>query len=408
MSMDLKVEIAFSRKPTETPSWSDVTEYVREELYIRRGRTTELEQPQAGECRFFLDNRDGRFDPNNESGPYYGEIKPLRKVRVSAKSSSETIWHPIFTGYVSNWQMTYLGRDAVVEATAIDGFKVLSLTRITGTFEQENTGDRIEAMLEAANWSLGDAWILESTSNGKLGQTTYLGPGKDNAISQGKSEIAETELDGVTALEHILDVAELEGGLFFIRRDGAAAFYNRHQVLYDAMIPGITLSANNPSSGLEDVYVTYSEEILYNRVTSSRTGGATYTAENGDSQLDYFVRSLDRRSFPYTTDEEAYQWAHFLCNKYAEPSLRIARARARVDADLISYMLIRLDLMATIVVKATPPGGAHISQLSALQGIVWRINKRGWYADLYLAPIDTTEYWIMSLSDLESETTLAL
>jgi hypothetical protein len=66
-----KVELALVTKPTEAPTWIDVTPYLLE-LTSSRGRQYELDRFQAGTAQVVLDNSDRRFDPT-----YSGEIGNL-------------------------------------------------------------------------------------------------------------------------------------------------------------------------------------------------------------------------------------------------------------------------------------------------------------------------------------------
>src|SRR5690348_3697709 len=54
------------------------------DISIRRGRQDETGQIQAGECTVTLDNADGSLSPENASSPYYPNVLPGRRLRVSA------------------------------------------------------------------------------------------------------------------------------------------------------------------------------------------------------------------------------------------------------------------------------------------------------------------------------------
>jgi hypothetical protein len=80
----LAVECAFgSDASNASPSWQDITDYVRE-VRIRRGRQFELDRIDASTLALKLDNSDRRFDPSYVSGPYYPNVLPMRRVRVRA------------------------------------------------------------------------------------------------------------------------------------------------------------------------------------------------------------------------------------------------------------------------------------------------------------------------------------
>lgn len=129
-----KVEIAFGETPLETsPSWTDVTEYVRYNPppHIVRGRTSERSAYTAGTATFTLDNRDRRFDPTYSSGPYYGDLVPGVRVRITATYSA--VVYDMFTGWVTGWPQTLTmnGRDSTVTIGCVDGLAWLNRARVS-------------------------------------------------------------------------------------------------------------------------------------------------------------------------------------------------------------------------------------------------------------------------------------
>ncbi len=147
------VNIAFFRSASDAAYWHhyhDVSDYVLS-IYIRRGRQHELDRTEAGTCKIVLDNRTGIFNPFNASGRYFNNILPMRRVRVSV-AVGQLMFH-IFTGFIEAWPHSWPhpGQD-IVELEATDGFKLLSLARITGSFSQANTATRIHQILDAAGW----------------------------------------------------------------------------------------------------------------------------------------------------------------------------------------------------------------------------------------------------------------
>jgi hypothetical protein len=147
----LKVEIAFVSAPLSTsPTWVDVTEYVRHSpgVSISRGRQSSTGTFSPGSCTFSLDNRDRRFDPQYASSPYNGYLTPRRQVRVSATWPAADIlagaelWLDagldvappvvIFRGHITGWPTAYpfVGTDSTVDIEAYDGLAWLAETII--------------------------------------------------------------------------------------------------------------------------------------------------------------------------------------------------------------------------------------------------------------------------------------
>jgi hypothetical protein len=129
----LKVEIAFDDDPlTVSPTWTDVTAYVRDNPGVRisRGRPTELDTFTAGQCSFTLDNRDGEFSPLNSGSTYNGKLLPGKQVRVTATYSSTD--YRLFRGFCVGWPQRYAQgkKDAIVPIVAYDALSKLNETTL--------------------------------------------------------------------------------------------------------------------------------------------------------------------------------------------------------------------------------------------------------------------------------------
>jgi hypothetical protein len=119
-------EFAFATAPgSALPVWVSVREYLRGSVSITRGRQQELDRYQAGRATVVLDNRGRRFDPLYTAGPYYPNVKPMRRMRLRATYAGVT--YDLFSGYVDSWDQSYdPPREATVAVSATDGFKVLA------------------------------------------------------------------------------------------------------------------------------------------------------------------------------------------------------------------------------------------------------------------------------------------
>ena len=89
----VKCEIGFAATPASDITsvvWTNVTDSVRlgDGITLRRGRQDETSQIGAGTASFSLDNRDGRFTPENTAGAYYPNVQLRRPVRFSLASDA--------------------------------------------------------------------------------------------------------------------------------------------------------------------------------------------------------------------------------------------------------------------------------------------------------------------------------
>jgi hypothetical protein len=126
---DIQMAIAFDSQPLETfQSYEAVSEYSRN-ASTKRGRQFELDRTEAGAANLLLDNRDGRFNPENPTSPYYPNLKPTRRFQLKAAWNS--VIYTLFTGFLEGYPMAYphVGFDRVVNQDAVDAFMALALAR---------------------------------------------------------------------------------------------------------------------------------------------------------------------------------------------------------------------------------------------------------------------------------------
>src|SRR4051794_16067073 len=232
----------------------------------------ELDQVQTGSLSFTLDNSDRRFDPAFTASPFYPNVVPMRKVRLSATFAGTTYY--VFTGYISDWTPQFSRPNyAEVQLTAHDAFEALGQAAITGTFPQEASGARIGRVLEAGGWpastaASGGFWRLGVS---QLGNTTVLGYGIPTSVLDTGGEMIPTatfvDTDGVNALSHLLDVADSELGVVFVDGQGRFIFHDRfHRLKSTSSIVTFTDGATGSASRINyaDIVPRFDRERLAN------------------------------------------------------------------------------------------------------------------------------------------------
>ncbi len=152
LSATCKVSIAFADGPlVVSPTWTDVTAWVRS-VRTNRGRSTELDDFQAGTAVVVLENVDRRFDPDYTSGAYHPNVKVRRQIKIEGVYSAVT--YPIFRGVVQSWGQDWPthNRDATCTVQAVDLFGLLA------TWDLPDTAHELYAktLAQSAWWSLDD------------------------------------------------------------------------------------------------------------------------------------------------------------------------------------------------------------------------------------------------------------
>ena len=155
-------------------TWTDVADDVVS-LSCRHGRNREAGSFETGHATFTVRNDARKYDPDNTAGPFYGRLRPNRRVRFRATYGGVT--YPVFQGYVDRIVQNYGGpNDATATVDVSDLFKILNRVALpTSAYAAEVLTDQ-----PAHWWRLGEA----------AGSTT--------AIDRGSSAIDGTIGAGVT------------------------------------------------------------------------------------------------------------------------------------------------------------------------------------------------------------------
>ncbi len=126
---DLLVAAAFASSPTDPlQAYTAISPYLRG-INAKRGRQFELDRIETGTEAFTLDNRDGRFSPENTGSPYYPNLVPNRQVKWHLYWAG--VDYAVFTGHLEGYpqQFPSYGYDSIVQQRAVDGFLLLSKSK---------------------------------------------------------------------------------------------------------------------------------------------------------------------------------------------------------------------------------------------------------------------------------------
>lgn len=117
--IDIDVEIAFSTDPlASVPTYTNVSDYVRGIPQIFRGKTSEDSGISPAYAQIVFGNRDRRFDPDYGSSPYSPNVKPMRRVRITATKGAFSA--VVFTGFVTSWRNDWSVDDGVSVVSCVD------------------------------------------------------------------------------------------------------------------------------------------------------------------------------------------------------------------------------------------------------------------------------------------------
>lgn len=275
----------------------DVTDRVKS-YQIDRGKPRRFSTVPAGAAGIRFNNHDRAFDPTYPDSPFAGQIIPRREVRITAGTAIQ------FTGFIDDWNLTYtVDGNSIADAVVKDVTSTFSKQTITaGTPVVERTSARINAVLDdpEVNWT----------------QTL-------RDIETGTVDVGTQEIEaGSNALNYMQKVAETEGGLLFINKEGAVAFRNGVQAPDSEGLVVFGQGTGVPYSGIQ---VIYGSELLYNEVVIANKGGGTATAADLASQGEYGIRNLSITDLLGATDTQSVALALKYVSQYSEPEYRIER-----------------------------------------------------------------------------------
>lgn len=343
---DLQVLIAFTTPALSgTPSWEDVTDYVLA-FNTHRGRDDELAVIQPGTCTVVLDCSDGRFDPDNTSGPYYGDLRPMRRLRIVAQADSLSSPLAVWDGYVDSWTRTWPeGTDfSVTTVEATDRFKVLARRTNTGSTVAEDAEARVLAILENGG-----------TPNEIIGAAyRNINPG-----GYATRDLVAYDYDEVNTLQALNDVALSDGGAMFMDAYGVFTFQGTRYRTDNAAATASNGTFGNTPTAIpveNDLDPTVSDSIMANYVTVTCGDGSVDVAQDAASIAEDGLLVLDIGNTLLNPADGPDRAADvLLLRKDPRPRFRSVTVDCTTSDDAMTQALER-EISDRITIALVPPG----------------------------------------------------
>ena len=329
----------------------DVSQFCQE-ISISRGRSDQLQNFNAGTCTVRLLNRDRRFDPINESSPYWdvstgkSGVTPRRKVTVFSDGVQ------LFTGRITDIDVSYepnnpnaTSENSYVTITAADDFVLLAntFTENAITPSQELSGARVTSILDLPEVN------YPATRDIDTGAAT-LGGGATFAIDSNSN-----------VLTYLQSVATSEQGYFFVAADGDLTFTDRIAASFTS--PSAYFSDAGTDIPYTSLSVMYGQEFLYNKVVCTVEGGIDQVANDVASQTEYGISTLSLSGLLLIDDAAALVLAADLLDKYKEPEYRFDRIQTIYNplASGDQVTLTAVDIADVVRITRTYPTGTPAS-----------------------------------------------
>lgn len=331
-------------------------------------------QYDAGTASLTLLDDDGLLDPAVMAQSAAGADIRIRKVHNG-------VTYPVFRGTVTSWLPEWRAPNhAVVVVQAVDAFDDLAnfTPQVLGVpvGSSEDTGARVNRILDAAGWS-----------------TT------DRDIATGQSTLQATVLDG-TALDLLQRAVLAEVGELYVDPEGMVVFRDRHALL--------TSDRSNTSqatfgSGIHVGELPYvgspgmsnDKSQMANTVRATRTGGVQQSTSDATSIARNRERTTSEDDLGLESDADALSWAQYVLGQTKNPEFRFTSLTidTRADKDLMYPQALGRLLSDRITVTRRPPNVVDSREV-LIRSIehAWQSPDQ-WVTTWALQPVTTYSYW---------------
>jgi len=312
----------------------DVTERVRN-FSIRRGKSRQLDNYQAGVCSITLSNNDRAFDPTYEASPFYGQVIPKREVRITSNGIRQA------TMLVDDWNLDYAPQgDSTAQAGASDAFAKLANQTLTGgTATSQLSGARITSILDSSD---------------------VYWPADQRSIDTGTVLLgADVKPNDGNVLTYLQTIESTESGRLFVNKAGVLIFQDADTILPDGST-ALTLADDGTGIKYTGMQVVYGSELLYNQIVigSVITAAGTAIANDTDSQNQYGIQTYTRTDLLMADSAEVDALAVHLARQYANPEFRFEAVTINLDeiSDAEASQILGLEIGSLCRIKFTPNG----------------------------------------------------
>lgn len=329
----------------------DVTSRVKQ-YTVRRGKSRQLENFNAGIATVTFDNRDRAFDPTFAASPYYGQIIPKREIRITTNTNRR------YTGLVDDWNLDYsVSGESSASVSASDAFSRLANQTLSGgTATPQLSGARVTAVLDSSDvqWP-ADARSIDSG-------TVSLG--------------ADVQAADSSVLEYLQLVEATELGNFYVDKSGNLVFKDANSLIPRS---GSVTVFSDDNSGIpySTMQVVYGSELLHNQVVaSSVSASGTVQADKLQSQADYGIYTYARSDLLMSTIGAVEDYATAVVRKYANPEYRFEALTIALhtltEAQVSEVLALELGSLCQIVFTpngVAPPISKYASVISIAESV---------------------------------------
>ena len=324
------------------------------EISITRGRNIQRDQYEAGQCTVRVLDPLSYFNPQNTASPYYGYLVPLRKLRVSATTSTTQKY--LFSGYAIEYRYTYpvnqeTGYVDIVCQDAFRLFNMANVNTITDSGAGQTTGTRIGKILDQVSF-----------------------PSSMRTVATGANTCIADPATNRTSLQALKNAEFSETGAFYMDGSGTAIFKSRAQVLASL---ASTPTAFNQTGGIpyKNLKYAFDDKLIINQANLGRVGGTVQVVTNQTSVDKYFPHSVTQTDLVAETDTIVSEIAKEYIATRQETTIRIDEMTVDLlDPSVPTDTMLGLDYFSNLLITNIQPDNSTIVKNLQFQGVNWSIT----------------------------------
>jgi hypothetical protein len=349
--------LGFGQLQDQATNIVDITSLIVD-ASIRRGRNRILSKFEAGTANVTIYDLNGDWNPNNPSSPYYGDLKPLRKIQIYADYNS--VRYYLFSGFITDYDTSFSqGTDEVsrVVLRCVDAFRLFQnaqITTVTGASAQLS-GTRVNKILDEVDFPSA----LRDIDTGQ--STLQADPGTTRLVLAALRTVEDSEFGGL-----------------FLDAEGRVTFIDRLALTQSLASPLYTFSDLGVDLPYQNAVTKFDDSLIVNDVTVTRLGGSPQNVFDQTSIDTYFQRSGVRDSILVQTDTEALDQASMLLSTRKDTETRIDSIQVTLeDGNNINLCVagLNVELLDCIEITKAMPGSTSITRTLLVQGINHDFNN---------------------------------
>ena len=328
--------------------------------------------PSTAKLRF--NNRDRRYDPLYDAGPYTGVLpnRPLR-VTFTFPTTLGTLTKRVFFGYIDSWTTDWnLPEQGQADVAATDVSKILAAThmpeRETETGDADHSGERADRLI--ADAQLPEVWLDADRGIATLQGTTW----------------------DVDVLAHLRAIGEAEFGYMYVDGAGTLHLMDRYRLMTDDRSVATQVVFGDDHQNGEIPYntleVDYDDRTTVNEAVVSREGGRTGSNVVVQSQqkfgalpgaptsVDLFQRQSKSLRTLYNSDPQAEGLGQYVVGLFEWPDPQVGAVEVVPRDGTMWAAVLSLELGDRITIRRRPPGapGTLLQIDCHVTGINWKLR----------------------------------